>query len=358
MRVCIFVAAIALIAASISGCGESANDPVEPQHNDVVLTLVSVNTCEDDFLLGLSPVLQQWQDSLKTFLAAPTLLSPPVYDAQSTATSYVNELAPVLAQWEQVMEDSIGSDILDTPPLVDGALSISDYLLDLSSTVQQWEVALETYAGRDLLPAAPTYTADELAPTIVCPADTTLECAGSEGTILTFSSVAFDDCDPNPIVVCDPPSGSTFPFGESLVTCTATDSAGNTAQCIFAVTVQDTTPPSAEELTAGPSVLWPPNHKMIEVEISLADSSDACGRVTCEITAVESNEAINGRGDGNTQPDWEITAGNIVMLRAERSGGGDGRVYTIHVRCTDEAGNSAMGSVEVTVPHDMGDDDS
>ena len=46
--------------------------------------------------------------------------------------------------------------------------------------------------------------------------------------------------------------------------------------------------------------------------------------------------------------------GLVVLLRAERSGSGSGRVYTIQVSCTDALGNVAMGTVDVIVPHDQG----
>jgi len=44
----------------------------------------------------------------------------------------------------------------------------------------------------------------------------------------------------------------------------------------------------------------------------------------------------------------------VFLLRAERAGTGDGRVYTITYRAIDAAGNSAEASCVVTVPHDVG----
>ena len=44
-------------------------------------------------------------------------------------------------------------------------------------------------------------------------------------------------------VVCSPAPGSTFPKGTTTVTCMVTDSFGNTAQCSFNITVNDTQPP-------------------------------------------------------------------------------------------------------------------
>ena len=55
--------------------------------------------------------------------------------------------------------------------------------------------------------------------------------------------------------------------------------------------------------------------------------------------SVSSNEPENGSGDGNTAHDWVIVDGHHVQLRAERSGHGTGRIYTLTVTCQDAAAN-------------------
>jgi hypothetical protein len=75
---------------------------------------------------------------------------------------------------------------------------------------------------------------------------------------------------------------------------------------------------------------------------------------TCQIVAVSSSEPESGQGNGDRAPDWVITGSMSVDLRAERAGSGAGRVYTISVMCSDEAGNSSSGEVAVLVPHDQG----
>jgi hypothetical protein len=191
-------------------------------------------------------------------------------------------------------------------------------------------------------------------PVITCPADTTLECTGDGGAVLEFAATATDQCDPNPKVESNPPSGSTFPLGETTVTCTATDASGNWSECTFVVKVEDTTPPVIHDARANPSMLWPPNHKMVRVNLSI-DVEDICDSTpTCYVMDVTSNEPINGIGDGNTEPDWIVTGDGTVMLRAERSGPGSGRVYYVLVRCEDDSGNGAEHTLEVIVPHDRG----
>ena len=87
--------------------------------------------------------------------------------------------------------------------------------------------------------------------------------------------------------------------------------------------------------------------------ILAVDATDNCDSV-CQVISVESNEPVNGLGDGNTAPDWVITGDLTVKLRAERSGTGSGRIYTITVKCTDQSGNSSTDTAKVSVPHDKG----
>ncbi|HNO77203.1 MAG TPA: HYR domain-containing protein [Phycisphaerae bacterium] len=81
---------------------------------------------------------------------------------------------------------------------------------------------------------------DTTAPVIgACPADITVNAdAGDCDAVVTFTPpTATDNCDGAPTVVCDWPSGSTFPSGTTLVTCTATDGCSNSSACDFNVTV-------------------------------------------------------------------------------------------------------------------------
>ncbi len=93
---------------------------------------------------------------------------------------------------------------------------------------------------------------------------------------------------------------------------------------------------------------------MVQVTVNASASDNCDGNPVCKISSVSSNEPENGLGDGDTSPDWEIIGDLTVNLRAERSGKGSGRIYTIAVMCTDAVGNSSSGNVSVNVPHDRG----
>lgn len=79
---------------------------------------------------------------------------------------------------------------------------------------------------------------DETPPVLSVPADLTVKSTGPGGATVAFSATATDDSDPNPVVTCTPPSGSTFPIGTTTVTCTATDASGNSTAASFSVHVR------------------------------------------------------------------------------------------------------------------------
>jgi len=88
--------------------------------------------------------------------------------------------------------------------------------------------------------------------------------------------------------------------------------------------------------------------KMVAVTVSY-NVRDNCGPVTTSLS-VTSNESVDGIGDGDTAPDWEIVDAHHVLLRAERSGTTSGLVYTITITGVDSSGNSSSATVTVEVP--------
>ncbi len=110
------------------------------------------------------------------------------------------------------------------------------------------------------------------------------------------------------------------------------------------------------EVSVTPDMLWPPNHKYVTVvpTITVSDNFDPNPMVT--LVSVESNEPDDGLGDGDTPNDIVINSDGTFSLRAERSGTGDGRIYTITYQATDACGNSTQATATVRVPHDKDGD--
>lgn len=113
----------------------------------------------------------------------------------------------------------------------------------------------------------------------------------------------------------------------------------------------DVTPPEIF-MTLETEQLWPANHKLIRVAknvYAVDDHSDATLHIS-----VSSNESIYGPGDRNTDADWNIVINEDgsydIYLRAERSGNGSGRIYTITADAVDGAGNASQVLATVSVP--------
>jgi len=208
--------------------------------------------------------------------------------------------------------------------------------------------------------------------------DQQIECASESGAMVTLDGSGSSDPDSTEGTNDDIVSFEWFEFfgaaeetllgegemlgvelssGSHVITLKVTDSEGETDTDEVTIDVQDTTPPSIS-VTMDPSMLWPPNHRMVDVT-AVVGAADACGDTTIMLISVVSNEDANANGDGNTEPDImgadPGTDDQSFKLRAERAGGGSGRVYTVKYKATDEAGNeSDEATAEVLVPHDRG----
>jgi hypothetical protein len=82
---------------------------------------------------------------------------------------------------------------------------------------------------------------DAQAPSITCPSNIVMAAArpGDATVIVSYAAPAASDFCDTPTVVCTPPSGAAFPTGTTTVTCTASDTSGNSTSCSFTVAVFD-----------------------------------------------------------------------------------------------------------------------
>ena len=158
-----------------------------------------------------------------------------------------------------------------------------------------------------------------------------------------------------------PASGSTptvtfpAPAGVKSVNLLVVDPDGLSEACTAQVTVQDTIAPNFE-LVLTPNELWPPNHKLVSIEADIQMLTDVCDAAfTIRLVSITSNEPDNGLGDGDTPGDIQEADfsqdDRTFLLRAERSGRGSGRVYTITYVAEDASGNQTSKQATVTVPH-------
>jgi uncharacterized repeat protein (TIGR01451 family) len=198
----------------------------------------------------------------------------------------------------------------------------------------------------DPLPAGTTFES------LTAPADWT--CAapapGGTGTVAcTAASLAAQTSATFTLVVqvdCGLANGTEITNTATVVSATLDPDPSNNTRT--ATVMASNPPPTISGLSASPTSLWPPNHKMRNVTVTY-DVADNCGPSVCAL-GVSSDEPVLGTGDGDTSPDWEVVDEHHVKLRAERAGMLDGRVYTVAVTCTDGAGNASTETIGVEVP--------
>jgi len=120
---------------------------------------------------------------------------------------------------------------------------------------------------------------------------------------------------------------------------------------IYETLFYDTSIPSLI-VYATPSALWPPNHKLVPVTVSVDVSDDKDPEPEVLLESITCDDGCDANVDV-----WNALFGmddREFELRAERSGPGHGRTYTITYSATDESGNKAEATTTVVVPHDQG----
>ncbi|HVQ39609.1 MAG TPA: HYR domain-containing protein [Pyrinomonadaceae bacterium] len=200
---------------------------------------------------------------------------------------------------------------------------------------------------------------DNTPPTLTVPADSSAPADSScQAAIPNVGddSTAADNCGAVTITQ-SPLAGTLVGPGPHVITVTATDTAGNYTGKNVTFTVIDVTPPT---ITLNGSVItfWSPNHSYSTVDVAslVASATDNCDAGvnlgSVYISKVTSDETETGNGNGNTTDDIVIAADcKSVQLRAERQGGGNGRVYTITFKVVDASGNASTATAKVTVPN-------
>ena len=180
--------------------------------------------------------------------------------------------------------------------------------------------------------------------------DLTLDCEDREAIpdyIYFQPPVAPPSCEG---IVLSLDDAGPFPVGTSDIEIFEGENEERVAVCDAKLTLVDDDAPEAID---EPIELWPPNHKFhtISGEDCVVDACDE--NVTVTFTSASSDEPVNDKGDGNTEPDIILEC-DRVELRSERQGGSNGRTYRLGWTAVDDSGNvTTDGECVVRVPHDQ-----
>ena len=144
--------------------------------------------------------------------------------------------APAIQAHADVVAEATGATVSYTTPAagdsVDGSVSVS--CAPASGTAFALGHTTVTCSAQDARnnvghSSFDVLVRDTTAPVIQLPSDITVQAPSQAGTAVTFTATATDAVDGTDPVTCAPASGTTFPVGHTIVTCTAQDAAGNQA---------------------------------------------------------------------------------------------------------------------------------
>ena len=172
-------------------------------------------------------------------------------------------------------------------------------------------------SDRDPIVAYFTFPPDVSAPVLSGVSDQTVEATGPDGAVVAFNTpTATDNLDAFVGVTCAPVSGSLFPLGNSGVTCSAQDAAGNTTTESFTVTVHDTAMPALSMPADITEEAGSPSGNTVSFAATATDAVTASPTVTCS-----------------------PASGSVFPLGSS----------SVTCSAQDAAGNTATGSFNVTV---------
>jgi hypothetical protein len=158
---------------------------------------------------------------------------------------------------------------------------------------------------------------DVTKPVVTVPANQSVEATGANGATVTYpAATAEDDVDGKVTPTCSKASGAVFPLGDTKVTCSATDKAGNMGDSFFTVTVEDTTAPAVT----------------VPADITKEATSAAGAAATFSASA---SDAV----DGSVATTCEPSSGSTFALGSTK----------VICSATDEAGNTGTEDFTVTV---------
>ena len=384
----------------------------------IVDTTVPIAVCNEDVEVGTDPgtceatgvVLPEPTISDNCDIVSLTNDAPSVYPLGDTTVTWtvtdiggnsatctqtvtvIDDEAPVIVAPANLVvahdsNECLASNVsLGTPSATDncGVVGITNNApatFPLGDTTVVWEA---TDAAGNIGFAFQTVTVTNEAPVADAGENVVAECLDG-GAIVTLDGTESSDLEGDDLIyqwsavgiTFDDATSSTptakFPMGSHQVTLVVEDSCGAMDSSTVFVLVQDTVAPVIQVTAVSREILWPPNHKMIPVGITIVVSDDCKAAdelvVNCTVTSSEPDDTTGdgsttgdvGGQDGHSAPvpvqmSYDADSGSwigTIDLRAERRGGGDGRKYDISCSVSDGP-NTSVSTACVVVPKSQG----
>jgi hypothetical protein len=255
-------------------------------------------------------------------LYVPIDTTPPVITVPSNVTMEATGPQTVVTLGAATANDAI-----------DGPVSVSNN----ATASYPVGITIIQYTATDL--AGNTATAyqsvtitDTTPPVLTLPTQVTAQATGPSGAAVAYAATATDLVDGPIVPICTPTSGSTFAFGTTLVTCTATDAHNNQATGTFNVIVQNNVPPTL-------SIISPANNAIVSTATVSASGTASDIVSVSQISWKLDKGAVSQVSGISPGPNvnWSFTTGTLSP-----------GTHTIQVNATDSAGLVDISTITVT----------
>lgn len=198
--------------------------------------------------------------------------------------------------------------------------------------------------------------ADTTKPVVTVPHDMIVAATDQHGAHVSFVATATDDVDGPLTPVCVPASGDLFPLGNTTVTCSATDAAGNSASASFHVNVALAVLPSTSLDVASTSAT---EGGTVTLSATLTSSGSALSAKTIHFTL---GATVIGDASTDATGTASISAVSVAgiavghhqdLIGASFAGDSQFQGSTGSASLTiDAAGNGVKPTITITTPVD------
>jgi gliding motility-associated-like protein len=228
-----------------------------------------------------------------------------------------NESCEATVTWDDILvEDNCTTNTMDIVVSSDAPL---DDRFNLGQTLVTYSAT--DLAGNETIASFNVIVEDNTAPVnTFCPANITVFADNNCEALVNWDVPTFtDNCDSNPQIVASHNPGDTFLFGDTEVSYTATDQAGNETVCSFIVTVEDNTPPV---------IITQPGNLIVSANDDACEATVTWDAITAEDNCSNSVGIVSNFNSGDLFPLGETT---------------------VDITATDDSGNQTLSSFTVTV---------
>jgi len=225
-----------------------------------------------------------------------------------------NENCKAVATWDGIIaEDNCSSTIS-----VNGSFNSGD-VFDLGVTTVEYSA--EDEAGNISNATFDVIVEDNTAPVVSnCPSNITISTINNCEATVSWDVPSFtDNCDNSPQVISTHNPGDIFPKGNTLVSYTATDDAGNETICSFTVSVEDNT---------SPAIVSPLNNVVVSAGVDACEAIVNWNEISAEDNCDNAVDIVSTHNSGDVFPLGQTT---------------------VEITATDDSGNETSASFLVTV---------